>query len=84
MPDPGHAYALERPELSFRLMTGWLDRRSPIAPGAPRRGVLARAEPWTRPFGLPVGVARTGGSLAAMVGGRFMTRDRRRGAPCGG
>jgi pimeloyl-ACP methyl ester carboxylesterase len=80
VPGAGHAYALERPELSFRLLTEWLDRRAPIAPGAPRRGVLARAEPWTRPFGLPVGMARTGGSLAAMVSERIVTRERRRDA----
>ena len=51
VPGAGHAYALERPETSYRLLTAWLDRRGAIAPGAPRRGVLARAEPLTRPFG---------------------------------
>jgi 3-oxoadipate enol-lactonase len=74
VPGAGHAYALERPETSYRLLTAWLDRRGVIAPGAPRRGVLARAEPLTRPFGLPVGAARTGGSLAALAAEKIMNR----------
>jgi len=59
----GHAYALERPEESAALVTDWIDRRSPIAPGRPRTDRAARLEPVTRPFGLAVGAARTGASL---------------------
>jgi 3-oxoadipate enol-lactonase len=71
----GHAYALEQPEASLRLLTDWLDRRSPIAAGQPRRGVAAAAEPLTRAFGLPIGAARTGASLAGLVGERLTRRD---------
>ena len=38
VPGSGHAFLLERPEASFELLTDWLDRRSPIAAGEPRRG----------------------------------------------
>jgi pimeloyl-ACP methyl ester carboxylesterase len=70
VPGAGHAYPLERPELSFRLLADWLERRGPIAPGRPRQGVLARAEPLTRAFGLPVGALRTGGSLGRRLWNR--------------
>ena len=67
VPRAGHAYMLERPEASFSLLTGWLDRRGPIPAGAPRTGVAARAEPLTRALGLPIGAARTGASLAGLM-----------------
>jgi 3-oxoadipate enol-lactonase len=67
VPGAGHAYALERPAESYQVFAGWMDRRAPIAPGRPRRGLVARAEPLTRPFGLPVGALRTGGSLATLA-----------------
>jgi pimeloyl-ACP methyl ester carboxylesterase len=65
VPGAGHAYMLERPEASLSLLCDWLDRRGPIPAGAPRAGTAARAEPLTRAFGLPIGAARTGASLAA-------------------
>ena len=37
VPGSGHAYLLERPELSRDLLCDWLDRRSPIAAGRPAR-----------------------------------------------
>jgi pimeloyl-ACP methyl ester carboxylesterase len=63
----GHAYALERRQASYELVVEWLDRREPISPGVARVGLLAAAEPFTRPFGLPVGMARTGASLAQLA-----------------
>jgi 3-oxoadipate enol-lactonase len=77
IPGAGHAYALERPELAYDLVAGWLDRRAPIAAGRPRTGWAARAEPLTRAFGLPVGAARTGGSLAGLAARRLGRRARR-------
>jgi 3-oxoadipate enol-lactonase len=71
VPGAGHAYLLERPEASFELLTGWLDPRSPIAPGRARTGVAARAEPLTRALGLPIGAARTGVSLAGAMTDRL-------------
>jgi len=73
VPGTGHAFILEAPEASFRLMTEWLERRAPIAPGCPRRGFAARREPVTRALGLPIGALRTGASLAALP---FQTRPR--------
>ncbi len=70
VPGAGHAYALECPEESFRLLTEWLDAREPIAAGSPRTGLVAAVEPLTRPLGLQIGVARTGASLARRVVGR--------------
>ncbi len=70
VPGAGHAYPLEQPEHSLRLLTEWLDRRGEIAPGRPRRGAAARWEPVTRRLGLPIGALRTGASLARVVGGR--------------
>ena len=64
VPTAGHAYALERPEESYALLAGWLDRRGPIGPGVPNGGVGARMEPVTRRLGLPIGALRTGRSLA--------------------
>jgi hypothetical protein len=66
----GHAYLLERPEHSRDLLVDWLERHSPIPAGRPRTGLAARTEPLTRAFGLPVGAARTGFSLAARATGR--------------
>ncbi len=63
----GHACILEAPERSFAAIDGFLSgARAPIPAGRPRTGLLARAEPLTRPFGLPVGALRTGGSLVAL------------------
>lgn len=64
------AYVLERPVESFQLLCEWLERREPIAPGRPRTGALAAAEPLTRALGLPVGMARTGLSLVELARGR--------------
>ena len=75
VPGSGHAYLLERPETTFELFSGWLDRRAPIAPGRARSGVAARAEPITRAFGLPIGAARTGVSLAGLVTDKLRRRD---------
>ena len=77
VPHAGHAYPLERPVESFELITGWLDRRGPIAPGVARAGLRARAEPVTRALGLPIGAARTGVSLAALAAERVGAQRRR-------
>lgn len=64
----GHACILEAPERSFAAIDAFLGgERAPIPAGRPRTGLLARAEPFTRPFGLHVGALRTGGSLAALA-----------------
>jgi 3-oxoadipate enol-lactonase len=63
----GHAYALESPRESLEVLVAWLRRREPIAPGEPRAGALAAAEPLTRALGLPIGMARTGASLARVT-----------------
>ena len=76
VPRAGHAYMLERPEASFDLLTGWLDRRGPIAAGAPRSRAAARAEPLTRALGLPIGAARAGASLAGMSRDKLRRKDR--------
>jgi pimeloyl-ACP methyl ester carboxylesterase len=82
VPGAGHAYGLERPQASRDLMFEWLDRRGEIAPGRPRTGVTARAEPFTRALGLPIGALRTGVSLGGFVadkikGGSDVAVDRR-------
>lgn len=66
VPGAGHAYPLEAPEESLRIFLEWYDAHSPIAPGEPRQGLSARAEPLTRALGLQIGALRTGGSLAGM------------------
>jgi pimeloyl-ACP methyl ester carboxylesterase len=71
IPGAGHAYALEAPERSFRVLADWLDRREPIPAGRPRTGWTARAEPVTRALGLPVGALRTAHSLAGMAAERM-------------
>ena len=63
VPGAGHAYGLEKPEESRDLFVDWLDERAPIAPGTPRGGLGARAEPVTRALGLPIGAVRTGRSF---------------------
>ncbi|HWT24885.1 MAG TPA: alpha/beta fold hydrolase [Solirubrobacteraceae bacterium] len=80
VPGAGHAYALEQPEVTHRLVCDWFERRGPIPAGAPRTGLTARAEPLTRPFGLPVGAARTGASLAVLAADRVKDRLRGRSA----
>jgi hypothetical protein len=40
-----------------------VDRRSAIGPGRSRGALAARAERFTRPFGLPLGAMRTGAGL---------------------
>jgi len=82
VPAAGHAYLLERPEASFELLTEWLARRGPIAPGRPHGGLTRRAEPVTRALGLPIGALRTGRSLIGlgadrMKGERDVAADRR-------
>ena len=59
----GHAFILERPTETVAAITGWLDAREPIAAGLPRDSVRAKAEPFTRALGLPIGALRTGASL---------------------
>jgi len=78
VPGAGHAFALEAPEQTLGACLEWFERRSPIAPGEPRTGLGARAEPVLRPFGLPVGALRTGQSLVGW--GRDALRAR--GARC--
>jgi pimeloyl-ACP methyl ester carboxylesterase len=79
VPRAGHAYLLERPQESLDLLTGWLDRRGPIAAGRPNTGLAARVEPVTRMFGLQTGALRTGRSLAALGAARMTGRRRRSG-----
>jgi pimeloyl-ACP methyl ester carboxylesterase len=74
VPGAGHAFMLERPDASREIFEGWLARRAPIAPGRPRSGLVARAEPLARALGLPLGAARTGASLAGLVGDRVRRR----------
>lgn len=74
VPGAGHAYLLECPAESAALLTGWLDRRGPIAPGRPRSDLARRVEPLVRPFGLPVGAVRAGGSLARLAADRLRHR----------
>jgi hypothetical protein len=75
VPGAGHAYGLEAPELSRDLMLDWLDSRGPIAAGAPRSGITARAEPITRALGLPIGALRTGVSLGGFVADKIRGGD---------
>jgi pimeloyl-ACP methyl ester carboxylesterase len=82
VPGAGHAYGLERPELSRDLVYDWLDRRGHIPAGRRRRGIVAAAEPVTRALGLPIGALRTGSSLAGLLankirGGDDVAADRR-------
>lgn len=91
VPGAGHACVLEAPDVSFGLMTDFLDGRAPIAAGRPRSAFAARREPLTRALGLPIGAVRTGGSLAALAAGRLTRRasavsqnpDPARSRPCG-
>jgi hypothetical protein len=69
VPDAGHVYALEQPEVSLRMFTDWIDRREPILAGGARTGLLARAEPLTRPLTLHTGMLRTGASLTRRLAG---------------
>jgi pimeloyl-ACP methyl ester carboxylesterase len=67
----GHAYALEAPERSRNLLLDWFRAQGRIAPGLVRTDPLAKLEPITRAAGLPLGVARTGASLGALVRNRL-------------
>ena len=66
VPDAGHAYLLERPQESFRLLASWLAARSPVRPGPALSGCAARSEPLTRRLGLQVGMVRTARSLTSV------------------
>ena len=80
----GHAYLLEAPEASHELFLDWLDARpAPVAAGRAHTGLAARAEPFTRALGLPVGALRTGRSLAALSASRLPAPRRARGRPSG-
>jgi hypothetical protein len=74
VPGSGHAFGLEKPELSRDILFDWLDRRGSIAAGKPRTGVVAQAEPVTRALGLPIGALRTGGSLVGRVADKLTGR----------
>ncbi|MCW3009615.1 MAG: putative Alpha/beta hydrolase fold protein [Solirubrobacterales bacterium] len=74
VPGTGHAFLLEAPGETLALMKDFLERHGPIAPGRPRTGLAARAEPLTRAFGLPIGALRTGGSLAALAASPFRSK----------
>ena len=65
VPDAGHVYLLERPELSYRLFADWLASVSPVVAGRPLTGLAARREPLTRAVGLQVGMLRSARSLYA-------------------
>lgn len=68
LPGAAHAYLLEQPAAAHRAFTAWIEPRSPVRPGHALSGLAARAEPVTRALGLPVGILRTGASLAAVPG----------------
>lgn len=74
IPGAGHAYALERPQQCFDRLVAWLEARSPIPAGTARRGPVAAAEPLTRALGLPIGMLRTGASLAGVLGDGIAAR----------
>lgn len=80
VPGAGHAYALERPEESFAMLCGWLDRQAPISAGGPRHELAARLEPATRALGLPIGALRTGRSLGALLRSRLEDGEKRPGS----
>jgi pimeloyl-ACP methyl ester carboxylesterase len=63
----GHAFALEAPEQSRNVLLDWFRANGRIEPGPARTDRLARIERITRAAGLPLGVARTGASLGALV-----------------
>ena len=63
VPDAGHAYLFEQPELSHALFREWLAERSPVAAGRPLGPLAAGAERLSRTFGLPMGALRTARSL---------------------
>ena len=65
VPDAGHVYLLEQPELSHTLFTDWLSSVGPVAAGGALTGLGARAEPLTRALGLQVGMLRSARSLSA-------------------
>jgi len=77
IPGAGHVFPLERPEETYAALSGWLDRRGPIAPGTPHAGLAARTEPVSRALGLPVGAMRTGRSLIGFVADRRRSKEAR-------
>ena len=83
LPAAGHAYLLEDPEQSLRLLTGWLDAHSPVRPGRPLTGLAARSEAVSRHLGLQVGVLRTGASLVSLPVSRAPGRGRSPGRRAG-
>lgn len=66
LPGAGHGYLLEQPREAHRAFDTWLAARSPVPAGRPLTGLSARSEPLTRRLGLPVGMLRTGRSLASV------------------
>jgi 3-oxoadipate enol-lactonase len=66
----GHAYLWEQPAASRARIVEWLDRRGPIPPGPPLRGLAAYTEPLTRAAGLATGAVRTGQSLLTVKRGK--------------
>jgi len=71
----GHAYGLEAPELSHDLFLDWIHSKQPIDAGRSRRDVAAPFEPATRALGLPIGMLRTGRSLAGFAADKITRRD---------
>ena len=65
VPDAGHLYLLEQPDVSHALFTDWLAAISPVSPGRPLAGLRATGEPLTRALGLQVGMLRSVRSLYA-------------------
>lgn len=59
VPDAGHLYLLERPELSHALFADWLASISPVPAGRPLAGLGATGEALARALGLPGGMLRT-------------------------
>jgi 3-oxoadipate enol-lactonase len=70
VPGAGHAFPLERPRESCDVVARFLDR--PIARGPAWRHARSRL---TRAFGLPIGAARTGASLAGLATERLLRRS---------
>ncbi len=58
VPDAGHLYLLERPDLSHRLFADWLASVSPVPAGPARSGLVARTETLARSLAEQAGMLR--------------------------
>ncbi len=69
VPGAGHAYLLEKPQESFDLLAGFLDRLGPVGPGRPPNRLVAGVEPLHR--GLSAGAWRAGRSALEVLSSRL-------------